>query len=66
MSTTMDDEAYNSLVEECANCVPSNWLDSLLTGDDAPKPPLDGPAIERLLKGVAARIRALKTAEQQP
>jgi hypothetical protein len=60
MEIPMDDDAYNSLVEDCASCVPTNWLDPLLTGDGVPRPPLDGPAIERLLHGVAARIRALK------
>jgi hypothetical protein len=59
----MDDDAYNSLVEDCANCVPTNWLDPLLTGAAAPKPPLDEPAVERLLLGVAHRIRALKIAK---
>lgn len=58
----MKDEAYNALVEECAQQVPSNWLDPLLTGKDAPKCPLDEPAVERLLKGITARIRAMKIA----
>jgi hypothetical protein len=57
----MTPDAYNSLVEDCASCVPTNWLDPLLTGDGAPKLPLDEPAVERLLRGVAERIRALKT-----
>jgi hypothetical protein len=56
----MDNDAYNSLIEECAKCVPSNWLDPLLTGSEAPKPPLDCFGIERLLQGVTARIRAMK------
>lgn len=56
----MDNDAYNALVEECANQVPSNWLDPLLTGTDAPRPPLNEPSVERLLRGVAARIRAMK------
>ena len=59
----MDDDAYNSLVEDCASCVPANWLDPLLSGNDAPPMPLDCPKVERLLRGVAERIRALKIAK---
>jgi hypothetical protein len=48
------------IIEDCAKCVPTNWCDSLLTGRDAPKPPLDNRAVEQLLRGIQDRIRALK------
>jgi hypothetical protein len=60
MEDQMDDDTYNSLVEDCASCVPTSWLDPLLTGAGTPKLPLDEPSVERLLRGVAERIRALK------
>jgi len=41
--------------------VPSNWVDSLLTGDGVPKLPYNCPEIERLLMGVRDRIRSLPT-----
>lgn len=59
----MNNDACNDLVEQCAAAVPSNWCDHLLSGRDAPKLPLDGPAVERLLRGVAARIREMKVTE---
>lgn len=45
--------------EECANCVPTNWLDDLLSGPDAVigKPPYFSNHIERLLRAVKERIR---------
>lgn len=43
--------------ERCAKLVPTNWCDSLLTGDGVAKPPLDGRGIEALLRGVQDRIR---------
>lgn len=43
--------------ERCAKLVPTNWCDPLLTGDGAAKLPLDGPAVEALLRGVRDRIR---------
>jgi hypothetical protein len=44
--------------ERCANLVPMNWCDPLLTGDDAPKGPLDNRGVEKLLRGIQDRIRA--------
>ncbi len=48
--------------EACAKEIPTNWIDSLLTG---PKKALSGepgtwgcPDVERLLNGIATRIRA--------
>jgi hypothetical protein len=43
--------------ERCARLVPTNWCDSLLTGDGVARPPLDGLGIEALLRGVQDRIR---------
>lgn len=56
------DDAWNAVIDECASCVPTNWCDSLLTGKDAPRPPLDGRGVEQLLRGIQDRIRALKSA----
>ena len=46
-------------VEECARCVPTNWLDELLTGKTAGPHPLGNRGVEQLLRGVQDRIRAL-------
>jgi hypothetical protein len=43
--------------KEAENCVPTNWCDSFLTGPDAPRGPLDSPAVEKLLLGIIKRIR---------
>lgn len=45
--------------EQCANCVPTNWLDDLLSGPDAVigKPPYYSDHIEQLLRAVKERIR---------
>lgn len=43
--------------ERCAKLVPTNWLDPLLTGKDAQKPPFGERAIEALLRGIQDRIR---------
>lgn len=51
-------EAVAAERERCAKCVPTNWCDSLLTGRDAPKPPLGERSIEALLRGIQDRIRA--------
>lgn len=54
-----DADRDRALIEECARCVPTNWCDALLTGPEAPRAPLDCPAVERLLLGIIGRIRAL-------
>jgi hypothetical protein len=59
------DNVRNLVIEECANCVPRNWCDELLTGPKAPKGPLDSRDVERLLCGIQDRIRALKSAEER-
>lgn len=43
--------------KRCANLVPTSWLDSLLSGKDAPKLPLGGREVEALLRGIQDRIR---------
>lgn len=56
----VDSACRNAIIDECANCVPTNWLDSLLTGPNKvidKSPPRE---IEALLRGVQDRIRALK------
>ena len=59
----MNNDAYNALVEECANCVPTNWLDPLLSGPDKVIPDgFDNRVVENLLKAVAARIREMRAA----
>lgn len=52
----MDEELKRELVD----CVPSNWLDPLLTGAQAVmgSPPWGCPEVERLLRAIRARIEA--------
>jgi hypothetical protein len=57
----VDKVCRDYVIDECAKCVPTNWCDVLLTGPDAPKGPLDSRGVERLLRGVQDRIRALKS-----
>ncbi len=52
------DAAVAAERERCANLVPTNWCDPLLTGKDAPSVPLDCPGVERLLRGIQDRIRS--------
>lgn len=47
-------------LEEAARKVPTTWLDPLLNGPGATKLPLDVPGVEKLCRGIAAAIRALK------
>lgn len=58
------DDIRDLVIEECANCVPRNWCDELLTGPKAPKGPLDSRDVERLLGGIQDRIRALKSTQE--
>lgn len=53
-------QVRNAVIDECAKCVPTSWLDSLLSG---PKKVGDLPAreTEALLRGIQDRIRALKS-----
>lgn len=55
----VDEVCRNYVIEECAKCVPTNWCDVLLTRPGAQKGPLDNCGVERLLRGVQDRIRAL-------
>ena len=48
------------VLEEAARKVPTTWLDPLLSGPGAAELPLDGPGVEKLCRGIAAAIRALK------
>ncbi len=43
--------------KRCASLVPTSWLDSLLSGKDAPKLPLGAREVEALLRGIQDRIR---------
>lgn len=54
--------AYERGRDESAKAIPTNWLDSLLSGDEAVvgKPPWNCPELESLLSAVRERIRALK------
>lgn len=47
---------------EAIKCVPTNWLDNLLTGPDAPRGPLGNPDVERLLLGIINRMKARASA----
>jgi len=59
------DEYRNNLVEECAMCVPTTWLDPLLTGPNAVLGDFNAPNVEGLLQAIAARIRALSIPSPQ-
>jgi hypothetical protein len=52
----------DEVLEEAARAVPTTWLDPLLNGPGATKLPLDVPGVEKLCRGIAAAIRALKEA----
>jgi len=52
----------DEVLEEAARTVPTTWLDPLLNGPGATKLPLDVPGVEKLCRGIAAAIRALKEA----
>ena len=45
-------------IRKCHDEIPTNWCDPLLTGPDAVIKESPCPEIEKLLKGVQARIRA--------
>jgi len=62
---TLTPQTAQALLEAAKECVPNNWLDSLLTGKDVPPLPWNCPEIERLLNGVRARIAAIASAEHQ-
>ncbi len=51
------------LAEELIKCVPSSWLDPLLTGPDAVvgPPPWNCLQVESLLNGIRKRMRAALT-----
>lgn len=52
--------ARNTIIDECASRVPTNWCDPLLTGPEAIKLPLNERGVEQLLRGIQDRIRGLK------
>lgn len=55
--------AVGATWEEAAKAVPTNWVDSLLTGPDGiGDPPYHVPQIERLLLAIRDRLRT----RQQP
>lgn len=56
-------ESNRALIRQCAECVPSNWLDPLLSGPDKVATFKDGPAVERLLYAIRTRILDLAQAE---
>lgn len=55
----VDDICRRAIVEECAKAVPTNWTDHLLTGPSADPTPLNCRGVEKLLRGIQDRIRAL-------
>lgn len=55
------DEVRDLVIEECAKCVPTTWLDPLLSGPNKVADFADGPSVERLLQEVARRIRSLSS-----
>ena len=59
------DAAIPRITEEAAKCVPMNWCDALLTGPESVMVPLDCSGVERLLHGVAKRIRSVQKDGEQ-
>ncbi len=45
------------LAEALIACIPTTWLDPLLSGDTSIKVPAGCPDIEKLLNGIRARMR---------
>lgn len=67
MTHTPDLTTMQGVKEAAADCVPSNWLDSLLTGPNKVLPgsgKYSGPDIERLLNAIRERIRSLELPSQ--
>lgn len=55
-----------AVIAECARCVPTNWLDPLLSGSDRViGEKCDARQIEALLRGIQDRIRALLARRDQ-
>ena len=54
-----------ALVEECARCVPTTWLDPLLSGPNKVGS-LPARETEALLRGIQDRIRALVGNAREP
>jgi hypothetical protein len=54
-----NDEQRNALIEECAKCIPTTWLDPLLSGPESIVPPdgFNDRSVEMLLKALAAFAR---------
>jgi hypothetical protein len=59
------DKIRDLVIEECAKCVPTTWLDPLLTGPNKVAEFEDCPAVERLLQEVARRIRSLSSHKRE-
>jgi hypothetical protein len=53
------DDIRNLVIDECAACVPTTWLDPLLSGPNN----LPARETEALLRGIQDRIRALKSSQ---
>lgn len=54
-------------LQQALDAIPTNWLDSLLTGPDAAlskRAPWGCPEIEQLLRAIKARLAALPTMEK--
>lgn len=56
------DDVRNLVIEECANAIPTNWCDPLLTGPNKVGE-LPARETEALLRGIQDRIRGLKSAQ---
>lgn len=49
-------DAWNLAIKAAAASIPDNWCDSLLTGPKGITGAVDCPAVEKLLRGIKARI----------
>jgi hypothetical protein len=50
----------DEIIEECAACIPTTWLDPILTGSERVGEFKNAAEVQRLLTALAKRIRALK------
>lgn len=57
-NTRQPDEVYELIAMDCANQIPTNWCDPILTGPDAVIKNADCQQVDALLLAVKKRILA--------
>lgn len=58
-TATLVEAALEERAEAAVQCIPTTWLDPLLSGIGVSRLPWRAPEIEKLLRGLGERIRAL-------